>query len=92
MYQTTKIRNGSQRRSSAAARRWEEAGRMVEGDAEARRMVVEGDFFRASSDISGRRYGSDGWCSVWALCPVDGDACLLRKQKRKFCFIFSFRR
>jgi hypothetical protein len=42
-------------------------------------VVLEGDFFRASSDLPGRRYGSDGWCSVYPR-PVDGDACLLRKQ------------
>ena len=45
--------------------------------------------FRASSDLSGRRYGSDGWCSV-GPCRVDGDACLLRKQKRRFFFSFFF--
>jgi hypothetical protein len=45
------------------------------------------DFFRAFSDISGRRYGSGGWCSMGPR-SVDGNACLLRKQKRRFCFIF----
>lgn len=29
----------------------------------------------------------------WGPSPVDGDACLLRKQKRRFCFLlFFFRR
>jgi len=71
---------------------------MVKGDAEERRVVVEGDFFRASSDFSGRRYGSDGWCCVGLAASMvmlffycDGNACLLRKQKRRFWVFFSRR-
>lgn len=62
MYRRTKIREGSRRRrrrrSTAAARRWMERGENAKR--EMRRVVVGGDFFWASSDLSGRRYGSDG--------------------------------